>query len=81
MGRPIEVTRLEHSATALRELAAKTHDGAVAGRLLRIALILEGHFDCSVQLARDCFFPLAMTVRESARLPRSGPAGYRHGAI
>ena len=43
MGRPIDITRLEHSATALRELAAKTHDGAVVRRLLAIALILEGH--------------------------------------
>jgi transposase len=43
MGRPIEITRLEHSATALRELAAKTQDGAVVRRLLALALILEGH--------------------------------------
>jgi transposase len=43
MGRPIEITRLEHSATALRELAARTQDGAVVRRLLGIALILEGH--------------------------------------
>jgi len=43
MGRPIDITRLEQSATALRELAAKTHDGAVVRRLLAIALILEGH--------------------------------------
>jgi transposase len=43
MGRPIEITRLEHSAPALRELAAKTQDGAVVRRLLAIALILEGH--------------------------------------
>jgi len=43
MGRPIEITRDEHSASALRELAARTHDGAVVRRLLGIALILEGH--------------------------------------
>src|SRR5271166_1029889 len=43
MGRPIEITRDEHSATALRELAARTHDGAVVRRLGGIALILEGH--------------------------------------
>jgi transposase len=43
MGRPIEITRLEHSATALREIAAKTQDGAVVRRLLAIALVLEGH--------------------------------------
>jgi hypothetical protein len=43
MGRAIEITCFEHSATALRELAARTHDGAVVRRLLAIALILEGH--------------------------------------
>jgi transposase len=43
MGRPIEITRLELSASALRELAARTRDGAVVRRLLGIALILEGH--------------------------------------
>ncbi len=43
MGRPIEITRLEHLSTALRELAAKTQDGAVVRRLLAIALVLEGH--------------------------------------
>ena len=43
MGRPIEITRLEHSASALREQAARTRDGAVVRRLLGIALILEGH--------------------------------------
>ena len=42
MGRPIEITRAEHSAAALRELAAQTRDGAVVRRLLGIALILEG---------------------------------------
>ena len=43
MGRPIEITRYEHSATTLRELAARTQDGAVVRRLLGIALILEGY--------------------------------------
>jgi hypothetical protein len=42
MGKPIEITRSEHSATGLRELAARTADGAVVRRLLGIALILEG---------------------------------------
>jgi hypothetical protein len=42
MGRPIEITRSEHSATALRELAARTQDGAVVRHLLAIALILAG---------------------------------------
>jgi transposase len=43
MGRAIEITRDEHSASALRELAGRTRDGAVVRRLLGIALILEGH--------------------------------------
>lgn len=43
MGRAIEIMRLELSASALRELAARTRDGAVVRRLLGIALILEGH--------------------------------------
>jgi transposase len=42
MGRPIEITRTEHSAAALRELAGRTRDGAVVRRLLGLALILEG---------------------------------------
>lgn len=43
MGKPIEITRFEHSATELREVAARTHDGAAVRRLLAIALVLEGH--------------------------------------
>jgi transposase len=43
MGRAIEITRDEHSASALREQAGRTRDGAVVRRLLGIALILEGH--------------------------------------
>ena len=43
MGRPIEITRFELSATELRELAARTQAGAVVRRLLAIALVLEGH--------------------------------------
>jgi hypothetical protein len=42
MGQPIEITRTEQSASALRTLAGKTGDGAVVRRLLAIALILEG---------------------------------------
>ena len=42
MGRLIGITRFDLSATALRELAARTQDGAVVRRLLGIALILEG---------------------------------------
>jgi hypothetical protein len=42
-GSPIEITRFDFSATELRELAARTQDGAVVRRLLAIALILKGH--------------------------------------
>ena len=43
MGRPIEITCFEHSARDLRELAARTQDGAVVRRLLAIALVLESY--------------------------------------
>ncbi len=42
MGQPIEITRTELSASALRALAGKTDDGAMVRRLLAIALVLEG---------------------------------------
>ena len=42
MGKPIAITRLDLSATELRERAAKMHDGAVVRRLLGIASVLEG---------------------------------------
>jgi transposase len=43
MGSPIEITRIDVSATELRELSAVTRDGAVVRRLLAIALVLDGH--------------------------------------
>ena len=43
MSRPIEISRFDLSARELRELATRTHEGAVVRRLLAIALILEGH--------------------------------------
>ena len=43
MGKPVEITRLEFSASELRELAAGTQDGAVVRRLLAMALILDGY--------------------------------------
>lgn len=42
MGKPIEISRLDFSATELRELASHERDGAVVRRLLAIAMILEG---------------------------------------
>ena len=43
MGQPIELTRLERSASDFRGLAAKTGDGGWVRRLLAIALQLDGH--------------------------------------
>jgi transposase len=42
MSKPVEVSRVEHSAAELRALAASTRDGRVVRRLLAIALVLEG---------------------------------------
>jgi len=42
MGQAIVVTRKDHTAAELRELAAQSDDGAQVRRLLALALILEG---------------------------------------
>ena len=42
MGQPLEITRTELSASALRALAGKADDGAMVRRLLAIALVVEG---------------------------------------
>jgi transposase len=42
MGKAVEITRLETSATELRGLASKAQDGCVVRRLLAIAMLLEG---------------------------------------
>jgi hypothetical protein len=42
MGQAIGIARTEHTAEALRLIAAKCRDGAQVRRLLAIALILEG---------------------------------------
>ena len=43
MGKPLAITRTEHSADELRAFAAKGRDGAQVRRLFALALILEGH--------------------------------------
>jgi transposase len=43
MGQPIEITRLEFSASDLRMVAAKTGEGGWVRRLLAIALLPDGH--------------------------------------
>ena len=42
MGQPIEITRAEHSAVQLREIAGRCRDGAQVRRLLALAMVLEG---------------------------------------
>jgi len=52
MGQAIAITWTEHSAAALRAQAASADDGALACRLLAIAMVLEG---CSrSEAARQC---------------------------
>jgi len=43
MSAGIKITRMEHTAEALRGIASKSCDGAQVRRLLALALILEGH--------------------------------------
>ena len=42
MGRPVEITRTEHSSGALRQIASRLRDGRVVRRLLATALVLDG---------------------------------------
>jgi transposase len=42
VGKAIDITHSGHTASELRELAAKTRDGGVVRRLLGMALLLEG---------------------------------------
>ena len=42
MGKPLDITRTEHSAEDLRAFASKGRDGAQVRRLLALAFILEG---------------------------------------
>ena len=43
MGQAIAITNQEHSAEALRQIAARHKDAAVVRRLLALALVLDGH--------------------------------------
>jgi len=42
MGLKVEITRLDHTASELRALAAKCVDGAQVRRILALAMVLEG---------------------------------------
>ena len=63
MGQPVEITRLEHSASELRAFAAQIKDAAVARRLLALALVLEGH---SRELAATMNPSVPMKMRHRA---------------
>lgn len=52
MGKAIAITRSELTAEELREVAAKSRDGAKVRRLLSLALILEGH--TRTEAAKQC---------------------------
>lgn len=42
MGKPLAITRTEHTADELRVLASKVRDGAVVRRVLALAFVLDG---------------------------------------
>jgi transposase len=75
MGQPVEITRLEHSASELRAFAAQIKDAAVARRLLALALVLEGH---SRELAATMNGMTRQTLRDWVhRYNAEGVAGLR----
>ena len=75
MGQPVEITRLEHSASELRAFAAKIKDAAIARRLLALALVLEGH---SRELAATMNGMTRQTLRDWVhRYNAAGVAGLR----
>ena len=75
MGQPVEITRLEHSASELRALSAKIKDAAVARRLLALALVLEGY---SRELAATTNGMTRQTLRDWVhRYNAEGVAGLR----
>jgi transposase len=78
MGQPVEITRMEHSATELRALAVKIKDAAVVRRLLALALVLEGH---SREAAARTNGMDRQTLRDWVhRYNDGGVAGLRSGA-
>jgi putative transposase len=78
MGQPVEITRLEYSASELRVVAVKIKDSAVARRLLALALVLEGH---SREAAATANGMTRQTLRDWVhRYNAEGVAGLRSGA-
>lgn len=52
MASGVAITRLEHTASALRKLSAGSRDGHAARRMLALALVMEGH--ARTEAARLC---------------------------
>jgi transposase len=78
MGQPVEVTRMEYSASELRAVAVKTKDAAVARRLLALALVQEGY---SREAAARANGMTRQTLRDWVhRYNAEGVTGLRSGA-
>jgi transposase len=77
MGKPLSITRTEHSADELRAVASKCRDGAQVRRLLALALVLDGHTrtDAADQAGMD-----RQTLRDWVhRYNAEGIAGLKSG--
>ena len=74
----VAITRLDKSATDLREGAARTQDAKAARRMLAIALVLEGWSCCARAWARARRDrrrpPLAAPAAPASARPRLAPA-------
>jgi transposase len=73
MGAAVQITRVDHTASQLRAIAARSEDGGQARRLLAIALVLEGstRSDAARQTGMD-----RQTLRDWVhRFNESGVAG------
>jgi transposase len=77
MGKPLSITRTEHSADELRAVASKCRDGAQVRRLLALAFVLDGHTrtDAADQAGMD-----RQTLRDWVhRYNAEGIAGLKSG--
>jgi transposase len=77
MGKPLSITRTEHSADDLRAVASKCRDGAQVRRLLALAFVLDGHTrtDAADQAGMD-----RQTLRDWVhRYNAEGIAGLKSG--
>ena len=79
MGMAVTITRLEHSASELRGMAAGGADGVVACRLLAIAHVLEGA--SRGEAAASCGMD-RQTLRDwVVRFTAQGWRGWRTGPV